>query len=180
MKRPSTSRPEPTPRDPRVDDTIPREARIIGALARLYAVLVSRIVQLTTDRFRRDHNGACLALGCHPVLLPPKLALLFEEQIAQPVTDSRMRQQFGNDVSYLFPGKAPGRPRNVVGTHDLLNQYGLPALSARTTAMIEAVTSPPPIVVADLFGMHPSTTQRWANYAKSDWSAYLAAHMATK
>ncbi|MEU6578272.1 hypothetical protein [Streptomyces sp. NPDC046805] len=43
--------------------------------------------------------------------------------------------------------------------------------------MIEAVTSLPPIVVADLFGMHPDTAQRWANYAKDDWSAYLAARM---
>ena len=65
-----------------------------------------------------------------------------------------------------------------VGTHNLLNQVGLPVLPARNTAMIEAVTSLPPIVVADLFGMHPSTAQRWANYAKDDWSAYLAARMA--
>ncbi|MFH8477153.1 hypothetical protein [Streptomyces sp. NPDC018000] len=105
------------------------------------------------------------------MLLPPKLAVLIEEQIAQPVTDSRMLQQFGNRDGYLFPGKAPGRPRNVVGTHNLLNQFGLPVLSARNTAMIEAVTSLPPIAVADLFDIHPNTAQRWANYAKDDWSA---------
>jgi hypothetical protein len=114
------------------DDTIPREARIIGALIRLYAIPVSRIVELTTDRFHRDENGAYITLDRHPVLLPPKLALLIEEQIAQPVTDSRMLQQFGDGNGYLFPGKAPGRPRNVVGTHNLLNQFGLPVLSART------------------------------------------------
>ncbi|MFD0449416.1 hypothetical protein ACFQ10_54865 [Streptomyces indonesiensis] len=139
---------------------------------------VSRIVELTTDRFHREENGAYLILDRHPVLLPPKLALLIEEQVAQPVTDSPMRQQFGNEDGYLFPGKAPGRPRNVLGTHNLLNQFGLPVLSARNTAMIEAVTSLPPIVVADLFGMHPSTAQRWANSAKDDWSTYLAARMA--
>jgi hypothetical protein len=158
-------------------NVLPREARIIGALIRLYAVPVSRIVELTTDRFHRDENGAYLTLDRHPVLLPPKLALLIEEQIVQPVTDSRMRQQFGNGNGYLFPGKAPGRSRNVVGTHNLLNQVGLPVLSARNTAMIEAVTSLPPIVVADLFGMHPSTAQRWANYAKDDWSVHLSARM---
>ncbi|WP_246642965.1 MULTISPECIES: XRE family transcriptional regulator [Streptomyces violaceusniger group] len=161
------------------DDAIPRDARIIGALVRLYAIPVSRIVGLTTDRFHRDENGAYLTLDRHPVLLPPKLALLIEEQIAQPVTDSRMDQQFGNGNGYLFPGIQPGRPRNVAGTHSLLNQVGLPVLAARNTAMIEAVTSLPPIVVADLFGMHPGTAQRWAKYAKDDWSAYLAARMAT-
>ncbi len=159
------------------DDTLPREVRIIGALIRLYALPVSRIVVLTTDRFHRDENGAYLALDRHPVLLPPKLAVLIERQISQPVTDSRMLQQFGNGSGYLFPGKAPGSPRNVVGTHNLLNQFGLPVLSARNTAMIEAVTNLPPIVVADLFGLHPNTAQRWANYAKDDWSAYLAARL---
>ncbi|MEU2287054.1 hypothetical protein ABZ614_34920 [Streptomyces sp. NPDC013178] len=98
------------------DDTLPQEARIIGALIRLYALPVSRIVELITDRFHRDETGAYLTLDRHPVLLPSKLAALIEEQIAQPVADSRMRQQFGNGNGYLFPGKAPGRPRNVIGT----------------------------------------------------------------
>ncbi|MFI8233837.1 hypothetical protein ACIGDI_33925 [Streptomyces sp. NPDC085900] len=94
------------------------------------------------------------------------------------MTDSRIRQQFGNGDGHLFPGKASGRPRNAVGTHNLLHQFGLPVLAARNTVMIEAVTSLPPIVVADLFGMHPSAAQRWANYAKDDWNVYLAARMA--
>ncbi|CAL9325997.1 XRE family transcriptional regulator [Streptomyces sp. SudanB182_2057] len=162
------------------DDTLPREARIIGALIRLYALPVSRIVHLTTNRFHRDENGAYLTLDRHPVLLPPKLALLIEEQIAQPVTDSRMRQQLDDTNGYLFPGKAPGRPRSAAATHHLLNECGLPVRSARNTAMIEAVTSLPPIVVADLFGIHPNTAQKWANYTKDDWSAYLAARMDTE
>ncbi|MFG3016762.1 hypothetical protein ACGFZB_41185 [Streptomyces cinerochromogenes] len=166
------------------DDTIPREARIIGALVRFYAVPISRIVELTTDRFHCDENGAYLTLDRHPVLLPPKLALRIEEQIAQPVTGSRMLQRFGNGNGYLFPGRTPGRtpgrPRNVVGTHNLLNQVGLPVLSARNTAMIEAVISLPPIVVADLFGLSITTAQRWSNYAKDDWSAYLAARITTE
>ncbi|MEE1837435.1 hypothetical protein [Streptomyces sp. SP17KL33] len=110
----------------------------------------------------RGGDGSYLTLDRHPVLPSPKLVLLVEERIAQPVTDSRMLQQFGNGNGYLFPGKAPGRPRNVVGTHQLFNQFGLPVLPARNTAMIQAVTSLRPTVVADLFGMHPSTAQRWA------------------
>ncbi|GAA0549326.1 MULTISPECIES: hypothetical protein [Streptomyces] len=65
----------------------------------------------------------------------------------------------------------------MISTHNLLNQLGLPVLSARNTAMIEAVTSLPAIVVADLFGIQPSTAQRWANYAKDDWSVYPAARL---
>ncbi|MEY2231129.1 MULTISPECIES: hypothetical protein [Streptomyces] len=41
--------------------------------------------------------------------------------------------------------------------------------------MIEAVTDLPPIIVADLFGLHPSTADRWAGYANDSWTNYLAA-----
>ncbi|MEW2390127.1 hypothetical protein AB0933_17445 [Streptomyces venezuelae] len=56
-----------------------------------------------------------------------------------------------------------------------MNQYGLPVLSARNTAMIEAVADLPPIVVADLFGIHPNTAHAWAQYAQDSWADYLAA-----
>ncbi|MFJ3966165.1 hypothetical protein [Streptomyces sp. NPDC090036] len=41
--------------------------------------------------------------------------------------------------------------------------------------MIEAVTDLPPIIVADLFGLHASTADRWAGYANDSWTPYLAA-----
>ena len=46
-------------------------------------------------------------------------------------------------------------------------RHGLPTLSARNTAMIEAVAELPPIVVADLFGIHPSTAYTWAKLAQA-------------
>jgi hypothetical protein len=58
---------------------------------------------------------------------------------------------------------------------NLLRQHGLPVLSARNTAMIEAVTTLPPIVVADLFGLSPATAETWARYANDSWTHYLAA-----
>jgi hypothetical protein len=58
---------------------------------------------------------------------------------------------------------------------NLLRQRALPVLSARNTAMIEAVTTLPPIVIADLFGLSPSTAETWARYANGSWTHYLAA-----
>ncbi|GAP45841.1 uncharacterized protein SAZU_0571 [Streptomyces azureus] len=46
---------------------------------------------------------------------------------------------------------------------NLLKQHGLPVLSARNTAVIEAVTTLPPVVVADLFGLHSSTAENGRN-----------------
>lgn len=41
--------------------------------------------------------------------------------------------------------------------------------------MIEAITTLPPIVVADLFGLSPSTAETWARCANDSWTHYLAA-----
>ncbi|GAA3823211.1 hypothetical protein [Streptomyces chiangmaiensis] len=41
--------------------------------------------------------------------------------------------------------------------------------------MIEAATSLPPIVIADLFGISPSTAESWTKYANDSWTQYLAA-----
>ncbi|MFJ2866788.1 hypothetical protein [Kitasatospora sp. NPDC087314] len=41
--------------------------------------------------------------------------------------------------------------------------------------MLEAVTDLPPIVVSDLFGVHPGTAFSWARFAQDSWADYLAA-----
>jgi hypothetical protein len=55
----------------------------------------------------------------------------------------------------------------------------LPTLAARNTAMIEAVGALPPIVIADLFGIHPGTAHAWANFVQASWTDYLAADLTT-
>ncbi|MGX1887571.1 hypothetical protein [Streptomyces sp. NPDC055287] len=78
-------------------------------------------------------------------------------------------------MGYLLPGQALGRSRNPLGAGAALRTHGLPVLTARNTAMIEAVTDLPPIIVADMFGVNPSTANRWASYANDSWTHYLAA-----
>jgi hypothetical protein len=41
--------------------------------------------------------------------------------------------------------------------------------------MTEAVAELPPIVIADLFGIHPGTAHAWAKFARASWTDYLAA-----
>ncbi len=109
------------------------------------------------------------------MLLPPKLGQLIKDQVDQPRTTTRMRRALDEASPYLLPGKFPHQPRNPHGVDNLLRQHGLPVLSARNTAMIEAVTTLPPIVVADLFGLSPATAETWARYANDSWTQYLAA-----
>ncbi|MFJ3594756.1 site-specific integrase [Streptomyces sp. NPDC090231] len=159
------------------DTKLPREVRIIGALVRLYALPVTKITEITTDRFHQDGTGSYLTIDRHPVLLPPRLGQLIKDQIAQPRTTTRVSRALDEASPYLLPGNFPHRPRNPRGVGNLLNRHGLPVLSARNTAMIEAVTTLPPIVIADLFGLHPSTAEAWARYANNSWTHYLAARM---
>jgi hypothetical protein len=161
------------------DGTLPLEVRIAGALIRLYALPVTRITELTTDRFHQDEDNAYFTFDRNPVLLPPTLARLIAEQIATPGRISILPQPSGEGPRFLLPGRPPSRPRRASSLHALMKQHGLPTISARNTAMIEAVTSLPPIVVSDLFGISAGTAHRWAQYAQDSWADYLAACLET-
>ncbi|MGY4978749.1 hypothetical protein ACWCYL_16540 [Streptomyces sp. 900105755] len=158
------------------DTSLPLPMRIIGALVRLYALPLTRIVELTTDQVHRDAEATYLTLDRHPVLLPPTLASLLDEQIAQlhdPLPSPGRRH-------LLLPGAVPGRPRNPAGLADQMRHHGLPVRAARNTALMEAITDLPPIVVADLFGISPATAHRWSQLAGNSWAPYLAARQRSR
>ncbi|QKW47151.1 hypothetical protein [Streptomyces microflavus] len=157
------------------DTGLPREVRIAGALSRLYALPLTRIVTLTADRYTQGANGhGYLTLERNPVLLPPKLARLIREQITGAASTSMVSPR-PESPAFLMPGRVPGRHRSVNWLYTQMREHGLPVRPARNTAMIEAVTRLPPIVVADLFGIQPGTADSWARYANASWAAYLAA-----
>ncbi|MGY0055068.1 XRE family transcriptional regulator [Streptomyces sp. LZ34] len=158
------------------DTGLPLPMRIIGALVRLYALPLTRIVELTTDQFHRDAETAYLTLDRHPVLLPPALATLLDEQIAQ----LHASQPPQGHRRLLLPGAVPGRPRNPAGLADQMKHHGLPVRAARNTALMEAITDLPPIVVADLFGISPATAHRWSQLAGNSWAPYLAARQRSR
>ncbi len=163
------------------DESLPMEARIIGCLISLYAMPTTRIVQLTTDRFHREGDHAYLTLDRNPVLLPPRLAVLIEQQITSPDRRTSVLQQpYDGTPGFLFPGRPPSRPRHPGTVHSYMRRHGLPGIGARNTAMMEAITDLPPIVVSDLFGLHPSTAYGWAQFAQNSWSEYLEAVHATE
>ncbi|MFF7047177.1 hypothetical protein ACFY94_02195 [Streptomyces griseorubiginosus] len=45
--------------------------------------------------------------------------------------------------------------------------------------MTGALVDLPPMVIADLLGIHPKTAERWATPAGGNWSEYLAVRQAT-
>lgn len=144
------------------DHTIPLDVRVVAALVRLYGLPVSRIFTLTTDRFHRDGDRAYLIVNEHPVLLPPKLAILVEQQINARVP---AMLQVTDGLRYLVPGRPASRPRTQNAIGRVLARHGLPTLAARNTAMIETAAQLPAIVISDLFGIHVNTAHQWAELA---------------
>ncbi|MBV7701580.1 hypothetical protein NOVA_02245 [Nocardia nova] len=156
------------------DDSPALDVRVAGALIRLYGMSLDHIVELAKDRFQRaDEHDAYLTISNHPVLLPPSLARLVEQLIAQRVTRALLPTVA--ESRYLFPGTPPTRPRHTRSLRQLLADNGLPSLAARNTAMMTIIAELPSVVVSDLLGIHPGTAARWAQFAQSGWADYLAA-----
>ncbi|CAG7362281.1 hypothetical protein PICSAR81_01881 [Mycobacterium avium subsp. paratuberculosis] len=161
------------------DDTLPLDVRVVGALIRLYAPPLVRIAELTTDRYHTDDDGSYLTIGRHPVLLPPTLARLIEQLIARGPVNTLLRNGSADNPAYLLAGRPPSRPVNPRSLQQRLTKHGLPVIHARNTAMITNAATLPPPVVAELFGIHPTTAYQWAQYAQSSWAAYLQACQST-
>lgn len=156
------------------DADLPVEIRVVGALVRLYAIPVARIVELTADRFYRDDNHAYLVIDQNAVILPPSLATLIETLPAVSRTHANLRACI-EYPDYLFPGRPPSRPRNPKALVRNLARRGLPTLAARNTAMMANVSDLEPIIISDLFGIATQTAHKWAQYAQANWAIYLAA-----
>jgi len=54
-----------------------------------------------------------------------------------------------------------------------LHRYGIDAHAGRNTARLALAAELPASVLADLTGISISTAERWSQWAKRDWAAYL-------
>ncbi|MER5386939.1 hypothetical protein ABT040_43030 [Streptomyces sp. NPDC002688] len=158
------------------DASLPLDIRIAGALIRLYGLPITRIVHLTANQFHEDKTGAYFTFDKNPVLLPPTLARLIEQQI----TTGRSRAALGplatsEHPGLLLPGQPASRPRSPEALSGQLMRHGLPTIAARNTALFGMAGELPPIIISDLFGVHRNTATQWAALAQDSWAGYLAA-----
>jgi len=69
----------------------------------------------------------------------------------------------------------PGRPAAQSAFSRKLLDHGIDARPARNAALIALLEDVPPPILADMLGLHINTAVRWADIARRDWTAYLAA-----
>jgi hypothetical protein len=154
------------------DEAMPLDLRVGGALVLLFGMLVSRITQLTKDCVIEDNRATWLAIDGHRLMLPTRLAHLVRQlrhQDEQRWTLGRL----GTPVPWLFPGQSPARPAVDVLFGVRLHRYGIDARAGRSTARLALAAELPASVMADLTGISISTAERWSQWARRDWAAYV-------
>jgi hypothetical protein len=139
------------------DEAMPLDLRVGGALVLLFGMLVSRIIQLTKDDVIEDSQATS------------QLVRQLRDQDEQRWTLGRL----GTPVPWLFPGQSPARPAVDFLFGVRLRQYGINAHAGRNTARLALAAELPASVLADLTGISVRTAERWSQWAKRDWAAYV-------
>jgi len=152
------------------DRTLPVTPRLIGLLVLLFGQPLSRIVRIPRDAVTVDNAQVTIRLGQHPLTLPPEVATIVQEHLAQI---SRQRNEAAHPAQrWLFPGLQPGEPLHLFSPSIMLKQIGLPARAVRNTAWQQMVYHAPAAVLADELGTQRDTVTRHARTAGADYAGY--------
>ncbi len=154
------------------DEAMPLDLRVGGALVLLFGMLVSRITQLTKDDVTEDGQGTWLAIDEHRLMLSTRLAHLVRRLRDQDEPQWTLGR-LGTPAPWLFPGQSPARPAVDILFGVRLHRYGIDAHAGRNTARLALAAELPASVLADLTGISVSTAERWSQWAKRDWAAYV-------
>lgn len=138
----------------------------------LFGLPVSKAVQLTADRLADRGQGTYLTIEQQPVLIPPRLAEVLRLAAMTPPRSALGRALPG--ARWLFPGISPGRHQAAGTLGRRLLEHGIEARCTRNTALLALAADLPAPILADLLGLHITTATRWVEYARRDWSAYIA------
>ena len=162
------------------EDTIADNDRVAGLLILLYGQTCARISRLqhhhiTTDPAHPD--TVQLRLGRDDTTLHDPLATLVQRLPSGGLTGTA--RALALHEGWLFPGRRPGRPIHPTSMANRLQALGLHPRPARNGALLELAQQVPPIVLADLLGLHITTAEKWAAAASGRWTNYAATRTAT-
>jgi hypothetical protein len=76
-------------------------------------------------------------------------------------------------MPWLFPGQSPARPAVDILFGVRMRRHGIDAHAGRNTARLALAADLTASVLADLTGISISTAERWSQWAKRDWAAYV-------
>ena len=116
------------------------------------------------------NDQTSLRLGRHPIELPPDIAAIIHDHLAQ-INDHR--NEAGHpEQRWLFPGVQPGQPLHLVSAAGMVKQTGLSARAARNTAWRQMVQQAPAAILADALGAERGTAAHHAKVAGANYASY--------
>jgi hypothetical protein len=160
------------------DTGLPLDIRVAGGLLLLFGIKASDLVLIQAEHIEQTATSTHLRVAEHALLLPPLLATITVQQRDRTDLRSVFGRMGATSVGWLFPGLRPGRAMDAHSLATKLNNHGIVVRAAHNTALAELAADLPPPVLAELIGIGLTTATRWANYARRDWSPFLAARAA--
>ena len=153
--------------------------RVAGLLVLLYSQQTTRLVRLKASDVTVDSAGTTtVALGEHPLTLPPAIAPLFVEICEQRRGYAAVHP---GKNEWLFPGGRAGDHLSPAHMGRRLAAVGVPPRLARNTALIDLAGELPAAVLAKLLGFSISRAVVWnaeAGNTRPQYAADVAAHAA--
>lgn len=157
------------------DSGLPLDVRAAGALTLLYGMSVTRIAQLTHQDIQVREGGQYIQMGKHPIVLPPALARLLNEQMEKSTSRSLVGRVTPGAASWIFPGALAGRPVTGPKLSGRLLRHGIDVRASRNTALMALASDLPAPILSEMLGIHINTAVEWVGHVKRDWAVYLAA-----
>ncbi|GAA3717261.1 hypothetical protein GCM10022204_41470 [Microlunatus aurantiacus] len=160
-----------------VDVTVPAQDRLVGCLVLLYGQPLTRICQLRLTDVNVLSETTSLRLGGTAVELPPRVADVLREVIADRTQRTTPGVSHGlvPQPIWVFPGRPATQPASAESLRRRLANVGITSVrSARNTALITLAREVPPVVLADLLGLSVGAAVRWRDLSGGTWTSYTA------
>ncbi|MBC9719742.1 hypothetical protein H9Y04_45590 [Streptomyces sp. TRM66268-LWL] len=117
------------------DEDIDLADRVAGLLVLLFAQRLSHITSLTVDHVTHERGVVSLALGSHPLEMPPPLDRLILRLLDERKGLAVVGQI--DDHPWLFPGAFAARPITSKQLMHRLHRLGIYVKPARNTALLD-------------------------------------------
>lgn len=147
--------------------------RLAAALILLYGIRPHRVVRIELSQIDTDGDFAAIRLGSETLHLPEELNLVAEA--AATARDAHRLLHSVEDTRWLFPGGRPGYPIASTTLRRRLQKIGFPTSDVRKGALIALAGTVPPVVLADLTGIHVRTAIWWRDAVAASRARYVAA-----
>ncbi|MCX4405895.1 MULTISPECIES: hypothetical protein [unclassified Streptomyces] len=154
------------------EETTDLADRVAGLLVLLFAQRLSKIAALTVDHVRQESGVVSLALGTHPLELPPPLDVLVLRLVEERKGQAVVGQV--DDHPWLFPGAFAACPLTNKQMMRRIHRLGIRAKPARNTALLDLAGELPAVVLSRLLGITVTTAAHWTRRSGAPRAAYAA------